>query len=275
MDRKEYKLQYHRLRDIGAFTLIELLIGIVLSSVTAIVLYDLMTTQSRTYSIQDDIAEMQQNLRVAVERISRDMMMAGFGKPRWSTINGQDASAWYNVANTYTPYRITLSAGNNAIDIVGCVDTIVSQVNADAAVGATAITLSAGQGVNFNITTKQDINIGGAENAKVTAVAGDVLTIDTNPALAGNQGLQLVEPANTMVCLVKWVTYSLGANNGFYVDAHQGQGSQPVAQNITAMTLSISGNLLTIILTGRTRNPDRTTGQYITSQVTDNVFLRN
>lgn len=275
MGRKKHQSEYYGFRGVGGFTLIELLVGIALTSVIVIFLYEFLTSQNRTYSLQDDIAEMQQSLRVAVERISRDMMMAGLGKPAWSTINGVSASAWYNSTNNYTSYNITASGGNNAIDIVGCIDGTVSRLAANAAVGATAISVNSGEGSNFNTTTAQDINIGAAENAKTTAVSGDTLTIDIDPSSGGNQGLQSAAPANSVVCLVKWVTYGVDADNNLTINTHQGAGNQPVAQNITGMTLSITGKLLTISLTGRTRNPDRSTGQYITTQVTNKVLLRN
>jgi prepilin-type N-terminal cleavage/methylation domain-containing protein len=275
MDRKKRQLQHNCLRSIRGFTLIELLIGLALSCLIAVVLFELLSSQNRTYSIQDDISEMQQNLRVAVERISRDVMSAGLGKPSWSTINGVDASSWYNTTNAYTPYTITSSGGNNTIDIIGCIETTVSRLSADAAAGSVTITLSAGEGGNFNTTTKQEINIGAVENAKVTGVAGDTLTIDTNPSSGGNQGLLYAQPTNTLVCLVKWVTYSLGGDHVLYINNHQGEGNQPLAQNITAMTISISGKLLTLNLAGSTSRPDRTTGQYMTTQVTNKVLLRN
>ena len=275
MGRKEHKFHYLHFRGLGGFTLIEVLVGVALSSLIVLVLFEALTAQNRTYSIQDDMAEMQQNLRVAIETVPKEVMSAGLGKPAWSMINGMDASSWYSSATAYTPYRISSSGDNNSIDIVGCIDNTASHLSADASVGSTTITLNGGEGSNFNTTTKQDINIGAMENAKVTAVVGDSLTIDTNPSAGGNQGLQYVQPANTIVCLVKWVSYSLGSGNVLYVNRHQGDGDQPVAQDITAMTLSVSGKLLTISLTGRTRNPDRTTGQYITSQVTSKALLRN
>jgi prepilin-type N-terminal cleavage/methylation domain-containing protein len=265
--RKKHQFHHHSLPGLGGFTLIELLIGIALSSILVVVLYELLTTQNRTYSLQDDAAEMQQNLRVAVEKISRDLMSTGFGKPAWSSINQADASAWYNSAAGWVPYQITTVGSNNAIDIVGCFESTVSHLNANAAVGATTLVLQAGEGANFNSTTRQDINMGSVENAKVTNVAGDTLTI--------NHALVNFEPVGALVCVVKWVTYSVDNDNVLYVNEHQGQGNQPVAQDITAMTIGIAGKLVTVNMTGRTKNPDRTTGQYITSQVTNNVRLRN
>jgi len=255
--------------------MVELLIALFLGSLVVLTFYQLLITQNKTYALYDDTAEMQQNLRAAVDRISRDAMAAGCGKPLWSTINGVDASSWYNAGNGWTPYRVSTNGSNNNLDLVGCFSPTVSHLNVDAAVSATTITLNSAEGGNFNTSNSQDISIGTAENAKVVFVSGDTLTIDTNPSMGGNQGLTLLEPANTYVCGVTWVTYSIGAGNVLYADAHQGLGNQAVAQDISAMTLTLTGKLLTINLTGRTAIPDRTTGQYITSQVTNQVFLRN
>ena len=255
--------------------MVELLIALFLGSLIVLTFYQLLMTQNKTHSLYDDTGEMQQNLRAAMDRLSRDAMSAGLGKPSWTTINTVDVSGWYNAGTAYTPYRVTVNGANNNLDLIGCFGATVSHLSADAAVNQTTLNLNAGEGVNFNTTTLQDISIGAAENAKVTNVAADILTIDTNPTLGGNQGLLLVEPTNTYVCVVTWVTYSIGANDVLYIDAHQGQGNQAVAQDISAMTLNLTGKLLTINLTGRTAKPDTTTGQYITSQATNQVLLRN
>jgi hypothetical protein len=59
------------------------------------------------------------------------------------------------------------------------------------------------------------------------------------------------------------------------VDEHRGAGQQPVAQYIEVEGVTLSGNALDMTLTGRTRNPDRTTNQYTRVQIQNRVFLRN
>ena len=126
---------------------------------------------------------------------------------------------------------------------------------------------------------KSDISIGGKENAKVVGVAGDTLTIDTNPILAGNQGLTYGYPTGVLVYAVKYVTYSVDTSDPnrpvLRVDEHRGAGVQPVAEYIEVEGVTLTGNALDLTLTGRTRNPDRTTGQYTRMQMQNRVFLRN
>ena len=163
---------------------------------------------------------------------------------------------------------------------MGCLEAFTAHLGANAVTGSNTITLeSAAQGALFNTTTKSSISIEGMESANVKGVAADVLTIDTNPAVANNQGVASPHGIGATVCLVEWVTYSLGADGVLCVDRHQGVGNQAVAQNISVMTMeeSVTGSLrvVTITLTARTRNLDRTTGQYITSQAVNKIFIRN
>jgi len=67
------------LKDSRAFTLVELLIvsalvGIVMAAVLGLV----VTTQRHTYT-SEEVVDVQQNLRVALDFMSRDLRMAGFG----------------------------------------------------------------------------------------------------------------------------------------------------------------------------------------------------
>ena len=245
-----------------------------LSSLIVLVLYELLSSQDRVYAVQDDISEMQQNLRIAMERISRDLTMAGFGKPSrlgtttWPTLNG--------IAGLDFSISVT---GGNTLDIVGCLDPPDGHTSGTLSAGATSISLGSGEGANFNTTTKSDISIGGKENAKITSIAGDTLSIDTNPTVGGGQGLVYAYPAGTPVYAVKYVTYSVDASDPnapvLRVDEHRGAGQQAVAQYVEIVGVTLTGNALDMTLTGRTRKADYTTGQYARAQMQTRVFLRN
>jgi prepilin-type N-terminal cleavage/methylation domain-containing protein len=261
-------------RPLQGFSLVELLIGIALSSLILFGLYGVLSSQERIYSMQDDLSEMQQNLRLAMERITRDLTMAGFGKPSrlgtpaWPLLNG--------IAGLDFSVRVT---GSNALDIVGCLDPPEGQSASGLAVGSTSITLGPGEGANFNTTTKGDISVGGKENAKIRSVVGDTLAIDTNPSLAGNQGLVYGYMSGVPIYTVKYVTYSVDRSNPnepvLRVDEHRGAGRQQVAQYVDIVGATLTGNLLDVILTGRSKRPDRGTNQYARVQIENGVFLRN
>lgn len=264
---------YDHHRAVRGFSLVELLVGIVVASILVIAAYKMLTSQQTTYAKQDDVFEMQQNLRIAMEKIGRDLTMAGFGKPShlgraaWPQLNGVSG----------IDYSIQVSGGNT-LDIVGCLNPADGHAPNTLGAGLTTITLSTGEGARFNTTTRSDISIGGAENAKVVGVAGDALTIDTNPGLAGNQGLVSGYGANMSIYGVMHVTYAVDSSAAvpvLTVDKHQGDGPQPVAQFIEGMNVALNGNALVVTLTGRTRNPSRTSNEYVRVQSRNQIFLRN
>ena len=65
-------------RKISAFTLVELLVAMAMSGIVGIALYSAFINQSRTYSVQEDVVDMQQNLRAGFDLMEREIRMAGF-----------------------------------------------------------------------------------------------------------------------------------------------------------------------------------------------------
>ena len=257
MERTNTHIQHGRLRGVAGFTLVELLIGLAISSILALSLWSLASTQERTYGSQDSATEMQQNLRVALQSLTRDIMSAGLG-PQSSTINGQDASAWYNAANNWNAFNITATS----IDIIGCGQTPAT-LSAQAASGTNTLALAAGQGAGF--TASQNINIEGTENAVVTSVSGDTLT------LTGNLGL--THPAQAAVYPLRWVTYSV-TGGVLNVDQHNGNGPQALASDITVMAVTASAadpKALTVSITGSTSSA----AAPVVSTVTNTLCRRN
>ena len=257
MERTDTHIRHGRLRGVAGFSLIELLIGLAISSILALSLWSLASTQERTYGSQDSATEMQQNLRAALQCLTRDIMSAGLG-PQSSTINGQNAGAWYNAGNNWNPFNIT----DTSIDIIGCGQTPAT-LNAPAASGTNTLVLAAGEGAGF--TASQNISIEGMENAVVTSISGDTLT------LSGN--LSLSHPAQATVYPLRWVTYSVagGTRNA---DQHNGNGPQAVASNITVMAITVSAAdpaALTVSLTGSTSSATAP----LVSTVTDTLYRRN
>jgi prepilin-type N-terminal cleavage/methylation domain-containing protein len=59
-------------------TLIELMVGLVICAIVVGGTYRLFVSQSRTFTVQDQVVEVQQNLRSAMEIMLRDLRMAGF-----------------------------------------------------------------------------------------------------------------------------------------------------------------------------------------------------
>ena len=270
MVKQKHNALYNRLRAIGGLSLVELLTAMLLSSIVVMGLYNFLISQRRTYTLQDEISEMQQNLRVAMEKISRDLQMSGFGKPFWTTISGVNLGA-------SPPFSLRITGGKT-MEIVGCLDPAAATLSTALASNSTTISLDGGQASKFNTTTKADISIEGRENVRIVAISGDILTIDRDPGFGGIEGVLYSYPAGSKVYLVHYATYTIDTSSNpstLVMDEHQGSGNQPVATNIVSMSASMAGNLVTVTLIGRTRNPDRTTGKYGTAQLTSQICLRN
>ncbi|MDK9709492.1 MAG: prepilin-type N-terminal cleavage/methylation domain-containing protein [Desulforhopalus sp.] len=75
------------LTEVGGFTLIELVLALALSSIVGISIYTAYVSQQRTYVAQEQVAEMQQNIRAAIFTMAGEIRMAGYdpnksvGKP--------------------------------------------------------------------------------------------------------------------------------------------------------------------------------------------------
>jgi prepilin-type N-terminal cleavage/methylation domain-containing protein len=58
-------------------TLIELLVGLVITGMVVAGFYRMFIAQSKAYAVQDQVAEVQQNVRNGMEILLRDLIMAG------------------------------------------------------------------------------------------------------------------------------------------------------------------------------------------------------
>jgi prepilin-type N-terminal cleavage/methylation domain-containing protein len=65
----------------SGFTLIELIIGLFAASILSYAALSLYTTQHKQMLLQDEIAEMQGNLRASAEMIAKTVRMAGYNLP--------------------------------------------------------------------------------------------------------------------------------------------------------------------------------------------------
>jgi len=59
-------------------TLIELLVALVISAITIAGIYKIFISQTKAYRVQDEVVEVQQSVRGAMEILSRDLRMTGF-----------------------------------------------------------------------------------------------------------------------------------------------------------------------------------------------------
>jgi len=92
----------------SGFTLVELLIASVLSALVTFAAMDFYLTQHRQYLIQEQVSDMQQRGRAALEEISYDLRQAGYNTP--------DTAVAYSIYdNPNGPDSLKINHHNNTI----------------------------------------------------------------------------------------------------------------------------------------------------------------
>jgi type IV pilus assembly protein PilW len=78
----------HDRRKERGFTLVELLVAMAMAAVVMAAVYSLYKTQQDSYIAQDQVVEMQQNVRASLYQMARDLRMAGFNPQRAPNVGG-------------------------------------------------------------------------------------------------------------------------------------------------------------------------------------------
>jgi type IV pilus assembly protein PilW len=92
----------------NGFTLIELMIAMAITGIVTAAIYAAFHSQQKSYIVQEDVADMQQNLRAGMDLMVREIRMAGFDPT--SDANAGIVSATSNAIN------FTMDAGNGVDD---------------------------------------------------------------------------------------------------------------------------------------------------------------
>jgi prepilin-type N-terminal cleavage/methylation domain-containing protein len=202
-------------------TLIELLIALVISSILIAAVYRTFIGQQKTYTVQEQVVDMQQNVRVAINKMMREIRMAGFGSVG-------DVLSQAGGVNGFTDVIIPNA---NDLTIVGGFRQM-STLAADAAGGQNKITLAnATDASEFDGAINQYLSIGGLESNKVQSRTGADLTLD--------KPLRVTYPAGTPVFKIHAIAYGIRNDDDgvsvLFRDLYPNTGSskrETVAENI-------------------------------------------
>src|SRR4030042_3342902 len=202
-------------------TLIELLIALVISSILVAALYRTFIDQQKTHTVQDQVADMQQNVRVGIYQMTREVRVAGYGDnilAIFGNING--------FTNIFTPANNANNIGNNDDKITIIIAVEVAKLTETVAQGSTSIKVS--NTGDFNSGAQKYLSLNGENNYLVQNVLSNTITLAT-PLLEGHL---IDEP----VFLVKAVTYKLMLDTTnipvLVRNDNTGNGDQIVAENI-------------------------------------------
>jgi len=268
-------------RKQNGVSLIELLVALVISTVLIAAIYRTFIGQQKTYAVQEQIVDMQQNIRFGISSMVKEIKMAGFGNISMvlpATINGR----------TYTNIVIPDTPAANALTILSAANpvatlTVEGNVNQSQVIVST-LTDSLGNQL-FDTTNRRYISIGGVESNIITAVNTGTRTLTLANPLTFNHIV------GTPVFPIRALTYQVVVENGIPVlKRDDGGGSQPEADgietlqfqyfdadgNVTATPANI--RIIRVSLTARTniQDPDyKDGGGYRRRQIASNIHLRN
>jgi len=225
----------YRLKRSKGLTLIELLVAMAISAILIAALYRTFMGQHKTYTVQEQVVDMRQNVRVAINRMMREIRMAGFGSA-WNVFPPQHlpfltlAGPFLDVINPGDGRDIIEGQPVDRITIIGAFEQVSTLNNPTD--GGNTIELAGGAD-EFNLLTRRYLCIGGLETHIVrwVSISGNTITLDSN--------VLFNHAAGTPVFKVKAITYQLRWDNRnpnmpvlTREDQTDGGGSQVVAENI-------------------------------------------
>ncbi|MBS3919037.1 MAG: prepilin-type N-terminal cleavage/methylation domain-containing protein [Deltaproteobacteria bacterium] len=227
-------------KSTAGVTLIELLIALVVSAILVAGIYRVFIHQQRTYRTQEDVADMQQNVRVAINRMIREIRMAGFGGKNENTNGNNDIINVFGNVNTFTsiinPANDVTVDGiiHDQITLLAAYDQIAT-LEEDVVAGSNSFKVNFTGNTRFDQPWRKYVCINGRNSYAIIPAGGDTLTLEGGGTLNENHS------AGEPVFLVRAIRYGLRMDNGTSVlfrDLYPATGGSQrvtVAENIEAL----------------------------------------
>jgi Tfp pilus assembly protein PilW len=244
----------------AGFTLAEMMVAASISVLVVLGLVRMFTQQRIAHQAMQQLNDVSQSVRTALDMVACDIRNAGYGSPRGSY------SSWITWVSGITGAVTVVQGSGTSSDIIhimGAFDPPCAYLSATS--GLTSITLQSGQATNFNTTDRKIICIGHTECARIVSIAGDTLTVSSSPTSVNS--LKFRYGVGASVELVKVITYSWGDGSSTYphtqylkrwdnVTSFDAEWKKMAASNIEDFQISGTNKVYTISLTGRTAKKD-------------------
>jgi len=230
-------------------TLVELLVALVLSSILIFVLYKTFIRQHKTYAVQEQVFDLQQNARAMMARMVREIRMAGFGRVAGEHVPGAGYVSrilpvqFKNAGGTVISYPNVLNRDQSSSGLL----TIVTAINSPFArlIGTSSRFEITVEPVNYERdrayfdeknTNKRYISIDGVESNAITGIEEEtvdgkrIFRFTLQHPLEYNYRKDAFYTKDVFVYPVTAVSFQLQSRE------EPGESSQPIAENIKELT---------------------------------------
>jgi prepilin-type N-terminal cleavage/methylation domain-containing protein len=245
--------------------LVEILMALLVLSVVTGGIYTFYDSEQRVYQRQYQAQQRDQQLRFAMNTLVRELLGAGYHASGSALVH--HLSEWVPGDFIATcPLEVRLDANpkitlgdENLPDMITFLSVLPTETGSVLLTQPSCDTFIA-PGLSESEIKKQ-FKLGdllclgeGDAYATVTGVNGDTLTIDTDPAVPGNQPLPRLYPSGTVVGEISVITYAVfNRQNDPKCEHHtagypelkrkvNAAGFQPVAENISDMQFSLEAD---------------------------------
>ncbi len=225
-------------------TLIELLVALSVSGILVAGVYKTFISQQHTFSVQEQVVDMQQSVRLAINQMTRELRMAGFGG---GGAGSWDSTEFFKHGAIYGLYTGVVNpiGGANVTVLEGYEPLIRTTLSQPASASSPSpnnrkITVGGDASTIFDQppNPKIYISVNGTEAHHIESVVFDGVN-STDITFAGWDKLVGDHQVKEPVYLIAAVTYSVGMFDGkpncLLRDDHLGSGPQPVADNIESL----------------------------------------
>jgi prepilin-type N-terminal cleavage/methylation domain-containing protein len=254
-------------------TLVEILVVLVVGTILMAAMFGSFINQQKSYAVQDQVIDTQQTLRAAIDQMTREIRMAGYG--------GHILETFGNV-NTFT-HIITPINDSPQDSITILVADEVAKLSQNATAGSNQLNLDASN--MFDTSSRRYLCLQGQNNYLIQGVSGNTVTLTTP--------LQEDHLINESVGLVKAITYRIDPNTTNLVrDENTGEGGQILGEDVETIQIRYtldSGTvvdspaspeeirMVSVTLTARTRRPyEEYPGDgYLRRVMTTGIEVRN
>jgi prepilin-type N-terminal cleavage/methylation domain-containing protein len=278
-------------------TLIELLVSLVLTTLLIAALYKTFMVQHKTYTVQEQVVDMQQNVKAAAFRMVKEIRMAGFGRMAGEYVPGTGyvsriLPVMFRGKNDETIlYRNILNRDTPA---PGCLTIITATHSRDESASLLGVSsrfeiivdkLKYNQDRDlFNLENKRYVSIDGVESNVIIGIAEETVGEVTRYRLTLQHPLQYSYLPGTRIFPVTAMSFQLAGIEKV------GGDMQSVAENIESATFEYfddQGNptpydgeirMVRVAVTARTDRPDPALKEkegYRRRQVATNIQIRN